>query len=196
MADPDTIEGWPPLSTNNLVLAPDGTAAAYWPNTPSAWPPETELEGYGPVSTAGVGVDPDGVVWLYHPPSGGMIDLTPLPPAPVNTTPPVIQVVSGNPEPGQQAVNSTPGVWSPPQTGGYRRQWRKDGAAIPGATGTMYTIQEGDVGGALQCGVIAVGDGGESQEALSNTLTVVEAPPEEEEPAARAAPKAKAKKKR
>lgn len=99
----------------------------------------------------------------------------PIPP-PANVTPPGIQIVSGNPVPGQTAVNGTPGSWNPPATGGYRRQWYLTGVAIPGATTNQYLIQDGDVGGNLQCGVIATGSGGVSQEALSNILIIVALP--------------------
>lgn len=181
----ESIEDYPPLQTGMVAIGPDGTTTyVYQPPglVPPITPPPT-IDGYPKFVTMGVGIDPDGVVWQYAPTQpGGIVEVTPPPVPPVNTVRPIIQIISGNPVPGQSAINSNPGQWVPPQTQGYRRQWYLTGVAIPGATTNQYVIQTGDIGGVLQCGVIAIGDGGPSAEALSNSLTVVDpTPPEDPE---------------
>lgn len=169
-----TIESYPQFQTGTVALKADGTVYE-----PPAMPPPT-IEGYPPITTSGVAIDPDGVVWLYAPTQpGGIVEVTPPPVPPVNQTRPTAQIISGNPVPGQTAVCNV-GTWQPPATQGYRRQWYLTGVAIPGATTNTYEIQESDVGGTLTHGVIAIGDGGESEEAISNSLTIGEAPPLDE----------------
>lgn len=201
----ESIEDYPPMQTGTVAIGPDGTTTyVYQPPDiiPPITPPPTDIEGYPTFVTMGVAIDPDGVVWQYAPTQpGGIVEVSPPVPPPSNVNPPVLQIVSGNPTPGQTAVCSV-GTWSPPQTGGYLRQWYLTGVAIPGQTGTTYIIQEADVGGVLQCGIIAIGDGGPSEQAMSNSLTIVPLP-EETDPEARLddnggaqsppAPKAKAK---
>lgn len=168
-----TIESYPQFQTGTVALQADGTVYE-----PPATPPPT-IEGYPPITTSGVAIDPDGVVWLYAPTQpGGIVEVTPPSVPPVNQTRPTAQIVSGNPVPGQTAVCNV-GTWQPPATLGYRRQWYLTGVAIPGATTNTYVIQESDVGGTLTQGVIAIGDGGESQEAQSNGLIIVALPLDE-----------------
>lgn len=183
-----SIEQYPPLQTGMVAIAPDGTTTyVYQPPglVPPIAPPPDTIDGYPKFDTMGVGIDPDGVVWQYAPTQpGGIVEVTPPPSPPINQTRPMLQMVSGNPVPGQTAVCSV-GSWQPPQTGGYRRQFYLTGVAIPGATGTSYVVQESDVGGVLTCGIIAIGDGGPSEEAISNSLNIVEAPPPPEDELAR-----------
>lgn len=180
---PDVIEDWPPLSTGKTALTPDGSLWLYQPNTPGGvlptMPPPAAIEDYPAATTTGLGIDPDGTVWLYHPPSGGMIDLTPIPPAPVNQTPPVI---AGDSVAGSVITNTSPGVWEPPETGGYQRQWYSGDIAIPGATGLSYTTQEGDIGELITIDVIATGDGGPSEPAASNAIGPITEPPPPPDP--------------
>lgn len=188
MSVPDTLEGWPALATGAIAVTPDGTTYTYQPNVPGGLVPPivaplpTDIEGYPPFSTNSLGVDADGSFWLAYPLSpDGIVDLSPAVPPPVNTVPPLLQIVSGNPTPGQTAVCSA-GTWVPPPVPvtNVLRQWYLTGAAISGATGTSYLIQPSDVDGVLQCGIIAVGDGGPGEQAMSNGLTIVPAddPPE------------------
>lgn len=189
---PDTIEGWPALSTGAIAVTADGTVYTYQPNVPgglapAVTPPPDDIEGYPAFATMGVGIDADGGLWQLAPlePGGVIPPAEPIPP-PENTVAPLIQILSGNPTPGQQAVNSNAGTWVPPQTQGYTRQWYSAGAAISGATAIQYAIQESDVGNVITCGVIAIGDGGASEEAMSNGLTVVPADDPIDEPETRA----------
>ncbi|MFJ3957112.1 peptidoglycan DD-metalloendopeptidase family protein [Arthrobacter sp. NPDC090010] len=50
-------------------------------------------------------------------------------------------VISGIPTPGQ-TLTATPGTWSPAPS--YSYQWRRNGAAIPGASGTSYKVVAAD----------------------------------------------------
>ncbi|MGO9753591.1 MAG: hypothetical protein ACLP22_19190 [Solirubrobacteraceae bacterium] len=76
----------------------------------------------------------------------------PTPPAPVNTAAPVI---AGTVAVGHVLSVST-GRWSA-NTTGFHYQWLRDGAPIPGATSSTYTIQTADQGHALTCTVTASG---------------------------------------
>jgi hypothetical protein len=77
--------------------------------------------------------------------------------APVNTRAPV---VSGTP-----AVGSTllcaPGLWTGTPTPALTEQWLRDGAPIPGALASSYTVQSADAGHSLSCRVTAKNAGGE-----------------------------------
>ncbi|TMK98113.1 MAG: hypothetical protein E6G34_10620 [Actinobacteria bacterium] len=93
--------------------------------------------------------------------------------APVNETPPQ---VSGTPALGVQLSCST-GTWSATPDPTFTYQWRRDGAAIPGATAATYKVVEADQGHALTCVVTAVNGEG-ATEASSESVNVPGSPPE------------------
>jgi hypothetical protein len=90
--------------------------------------------------------------------------LTPI--APHNTTPPS---VVGVPSPGQ-ALFCSPGTWTGRQPIVFTYQWRRDGEAIGGATGSLYTVQAADQGHGLSCDVGA--SNGVGAEVVVRTATV------------------------
>jgi Ca2+-binding RTX toxin-like protein len=84
---------------------------------------------------------------------------------PRNLTPPTI---TGSPGVGQ-TVTCTPGTWKDAESFAYR--WNRDGAPVPGATGSTYLVPAGDASHVLTCTVTATGDGG-SASATSAPVTV------------------------
>jgi hypothetical protein len=82
--------------------------------------------------------------------------------APDNTVAPAI---TGTARVGQVLTGST-GTWSGTPT--FARQWRANGAAIPGATGATYTLVTDDLGKVITLAVTATEDG--------KSWTVVSAP--------------------
>jgi hypothetical protein len=87
--------------------------------------------------------------------------------APVNTDPPQI---SGNPVEGE-TLTGTDGSWTGSDLS-FERQWqRSDGSGgfddIAGATGSSYALTLADVGHQIRLEVVATGDGGESDPAVS-----------------------------
>ena len=85
---------------------------------------------------------------------------------PVNTVAPAI---SGTPQVGQ-TLTSTTGTWTGAATITYARQWRRNGSAISGQTGTTYVVVSGDIGAAIDVLVTATNADG-SASADSNDLT-------------------------
>ena len=71
-------------------------------------------------------------------------------PAPVNTVAPAI---TGTPATGQTLTCST-GTWRGTSPS-YTRQWRRDAAAIGGATAATYVVQGADDGTDITCTVTA-----------------------------------------
>ncbi|MDO9407577.1 hypothetical protein [Patulibacter sp.] len=90
--------------------------------------------------------------------------------APVNTARPGIQgtTVVGN------TLTGTQGSFSNTPTG-YAYQWRRDGAAITGATGTTYALVAADAGRTISFAVTATNAGG-SATAVSDGVAVTAAP--------------------
>jgi hypothetical protein len=89
---------------------------------------------------------------------------------PVNTVAPVI---TGTPTEGETLTLSNTGTW----TGygiTYTQQWKADGAAISGETGTTIVLSEDEVDTDITCDVTATNPGGATTQA-SNTLGPVEA---------------------
>jgi hypothetical protein len=129
----------------------------------------------------------------------------PLPPAqpPVNTVPPVVQLLT-NLEVGSQAVVSNNGTWTGAAPITYSRQWHRGGSPIAGATAAAYTFVTADIGAIINC--LVSGENGDGvSSALSNSVgPVVDVPPldpeqqptEEPPPARRAAPAHKPRRKR
>jgi hypothetical protein len=62
-----------------------------------------------------------------------------------------------NPEAGTAETCQT-GAWTGSPSFGY--QWYVNGVAVPGATGSTYTVQAADVPSAIQCAVAATNSGG------------------------------------
>ena len=89
---------------------------------------------------------------------------------PADTAAPVI---SGTPSAGQTLSCST-GTWTNSPTG-YAYQWNRDGSAIPGATGSSYTVQGADQGHTLTCTVIASNSAGAGTGATSAGVAVAAA---------------------
>jgi hypothetical protein len=77
------------------------------------------------------------------------------PSAPLNVVTPV---VSGTPTPGNH-LSCSNGVWLPAPTA-FTYEWSRGGVAIPGATGSVYTVQIADEGASLTCTVTASNAGG------------------------------------
>ncbi|MDX6697372.1 MAG: hypothetical protein QOE65_769 [Solirubrobacteraceae bacterium] len=84
--------------------------------------------------------------------SGGVESATP----PVNTTPPSI---GGTPAAGQP-LTCNPGAFT--QAPSLAFQWLSDGAAIPGATGSTFTVTGAQLDTAIQCRVTATNIAGTS----------------------------------
>lgn len=70
---------------------------------------------------------------------------------PVNDAVPAI---SGTPNPGEVLTCST-GTWQRAVLTRFTYQWELDGTPISGAESSSYTVQGGDVGGAVTCVVTA-----------------------------------------
>ncbi|HVE68542.1 MAG TPA: hypothetical protein VNB64_08180 [Solirubrobacteraceae bacterium] len=95
--------------------------------------------------------------------SAPVVPTGPAPPGkPANLAPPVI---TGAAQEGQQLACSD-GIWQN-SPASYARQWKRDGAAIPGATGATHTVVAADVGHQVTCSVIASNGAGDSGEATS-----------------------------
>ncbi len=100
-----------------------------------------------------------------------------LPPAPVNTTAPVI---TGTPEQGN-TLSVSSGTWSNGPTG-FSYAWERcsssgsNCSAIDGATATSYALSAADVGSTIMCVVTAKGPGGPTSVATSTTAVVAAAP--------------------
>lgn len=174
---PTTIEGYTPIATGKLGLVPPNLAAhLYNPVAPTqlipALDPPDNLEEYPGFSTNGVGIAPDLGIWLYQPnvPSG-WIEIIPSLQPPTNSAAPSLTYVTGGGGAGnvgsQYACSA--GTWTPSTPmPTFTRQWLRDGAAIPGATATTYTIQTADVGHVITAQVIATNPAGSSAPATSS----------------------------
>lgn len=90
--------------------------------------------------------------------------------APVLITAPTL---SGTPEVGG-ALALDPGLWGGRPAPDLAFQWRRNGTAIPGATGLVYGPEAADDGAALSCAVTAINAGG-VLEAVTEPLTVTAA---------------------
>ncbi|WP_395657348.1 hypothetical protein [Nocardioides sp.] len=86
--------------------------------------------------------------------------------APANTAPPVI---SGTPAVGQTLTCSN-GTWTGAPTS-FQYVWRRNGAAISGATASTYVVVAGDAGASLVCTVVATNGSGDG--AASSAPVVV-----------------------
>lgn len=95
------------------------------------------------------------------------IDAALVPKAPANTAAPV---ASGTPAVGQ-TLSCTQGIWTGSPAPTYSYAWLRDGAPIPGANATTYTVQGADQGNGVTCRVTATNRNG-SAAATSNTLIV------------------------
>lgn len=88
-------------------------------------------------------------------------------PPPLLVSPPVVtgEIYLG------ELLACTSGVWLGASS--YLYQWTRDGAAIPGATQPTYMVEALDLPAQVGCTVIALGTGGISAPAISNTLVSV-----------------------
>lgn len=87
--------------------------------------------------------------------------------APVNTIAPVI---TGTAQVGQ-VLSGTVGTWTGSPT--FARQWRADGADIPGATTSTYTPVVGDIGKAITFAVTATNASGSVNATSAPTAAVI-----------------------
>lgn len=92
------------------------------------------------------------------------------PTGPTNTVAPV---VSGTATVGQ-TLSTTNGTWSGVGTITYAYQWLDDGATIPGATSSTYTLTAAEEGGLISCRVTATDDNGSTPK-TSNSVGPVAA---------------------
>jgi hypothetical protein len=104
-------------------------------------------------SSAAITSDGSTYSWTLGTAAGTVYALTPhvLPATPVNT---VLPAITGTAQVGQ-TLTTTNGTWSNSPTS-YVRQWKANGAAISGATGTTYVVLAGDVGKTITVTVNAV----------------------------------------
>jgi len=108
-----------------------------------------------------------GVVTVVQVDTGGELP-PPEPVAPVNLTAPSI---TGAPRAGSSLV-AAPGEWDLPGLG-FEYQWRANGTAIAGATGSRYAVTARDAGAVISVEVSAgLGDGPRAS-ALSSSVTVL-----------------------
>jgi hypothetical protein len=103
---------------------------------------------------------------------------TPVPPAPANTTAPV---VSGTATEGQ-SLTATAGVWAG-EPSSYAYQWQDCNALgegclnVSGATGTSHALAASDVGSTVRVVVSATNAGGSTSASSAVTAMVVAVPP-------------------
>ncbi|MEN7538034.1 hypothetical protein [Aurantiacibacter flavus] len=76
--------------------------------------------------------------------------------APANT---YVPAITGTFTQGQTLSVDT-GIWTGSEPRTYSCQWTRDGASIPGATGTTYTLTGADVGTVVDCTVTATNSAG------------------------------------
>jgi hypothetical protein len=79
--------------------------------------------------------------------------------------------VSGSPTIGAP-LTCTRGIWSGRPAPVFTYQWQSDGANIPGATGSTYTVAPGDQGHLLTCNVTATNSEGSVEAESGNSLAV------------------------
>jgi Carboxypeptidase regulatory-like domain len=99
------------------------------------------------------------------------IDLELVPKAPNNSGSPV---VSGTPAVGE-LLSCSSGAWTGVTPFTFAFQWLRNGSAIAGASGGIYSVQAADQGYGLSCEVKA-GNSDGTASAVSNTLSVPAAP--------------------
>lgn len=80
--------------------------------------------------------------------------------APENAAPPAI---TGTAQVGE-TLTGDDGQWSGTPAPTLNRQWKRDGSAISGATGTTYDLVEGDVGAEITLTVTATNSAGSASE--------------------------------
>ena len=93
---------------------------------------------------------------------------------PVNTVAPVIMLNtpgSNGDGSGNMYINNVAGTWVP-SGGTLTRQWRANGANIPGATTTSYTTVAANLGQTITVANVSTNVAGPSAPAVSNGLVV------------------------
>ncbi len=83
--------------------------------------------------------------------------------------------ISGTATQGQTLMADTSGIVDPdgPATLTFSYQWKRDGAAIPGATGATYVLTQADVGAAITVTVSWTDDGGAAESLTSDATAEV-----------------------
>ncbi len=104
-------------------------------------------------------------------PRGGYAGFNETTDPPSNT---VLPAITGTAQPGS-TVNCSNGTWTGSPTS-YTRQWRRDGADVPGQSGSSYAVQVADVGATLVCRVTAINIGGGTT--IDSTGKTVQAAPD------------------
>jgi Ca2+-binding RTX toxin-like protein len=93
-------------------------------------------------------------------------------PDPVNHVPTGAPVVSGDATENQTLTADTSGIADADGLGSFSYQWMRDGSAIDGATGSTYTLGDGDVGAQMSVQV-SYTDGQGTTETLTSAATAV-----------------------
>ena len=92
--------------------------------------------------------------------------------APVNRKAPEVQ---GSPAAGEP-LNCSPGSWEARPAPTFTYSWLRNGASV--GSGPTYVVANGDVGQELACEVTAANREGESESAMSGSVTVGATPPQ------------------
>jgi len=102
-------------------------------------------------------------VWAYKPAAG-----TPAGGVPANSTPPTISggTVVGN------TLTASPGTWTN-NPSSFSYQWLRGGVAIAGATGSLYTTTQADIGSTIAVTVTAHNSTGTSNSVTSASTTAI-----------------------
>lgn len=87
---------------------------------------------------------------------------------PVNT---VLPGITGTPTE-DETLTSTTGTWTGDAVIAFARQWKRDGIAIAGATGTTYMLVLADVGSVITVTVTATNEAGSASATSAATATI------------------------
>lgn len=93
--------------------------------------------------------------------------------APANT---VLPAITGTPTSGQ-TLSVTDGTWTGDAPITYAYQWKADGSAISGATGSTYKLTDSEVGAAITCTMTATNAAGSASATSAATDAVTAATP-------------------
>ena len=108
-------------------------------------------------------------------PDEDSISIPPPPPPPVAPVNTALPTISGTPQVGS-VLTASNGTWTGTPAPTFAREWLRDGAVIPGATGLTYTPVVADEGTALSVRVTATNSAG-SVPATSAATALVQAAP-------------------
>jgi hypothetical protein len=86
----------------------------------------------------------------------------------------VLPAITGTAQVGQ-VLTTTNGTWNGTPAPTYTRQWKANGVAIVGATGTTYTPVVGDIGKTITCTITATNTAGATTATSAATAAVIAA---------------------